>query len=312
MAKSATFGFFRQTGLPILAKNVIHMEKQDTINYHRIERAIAYIITHFRDQPTLNEIAAHVHLSPAHFQRLFVEWAGTSPKKFLKYISLAHAKELLSSSPSPTLFDTSHEVGLSSTSRLHDLFVTIEGMTPATYKQGGKGLRIAYAFYDSPFGGLLVASTQTGICHAAFWADRLRAEAELREQFPHAEYVYQEAAFHRAFMDLFAPGPQPLSHIKLHLKGTEFQLKVWEALLTIPMGALGTYASIAEQIGKPAAHRAVGTAIGRNPVAFLIPCHRVIQRSGLFGGYRWGAPRKAALIGWEQSQVQDQLERSQQ
>lgn len=283
----------------------MHMENQDVINYHRIERALAYITENFRAQPTLADVAAHVHLSPAHFQRIFAEWAGTSPKKFLKYISLAHAKELLAPSRGLTLFDTAHEIGLSSTSRLHDLFVSIEGMTPAMYKQGGKGLRIAYAFYASPFGELLVASTETGICHAAFCSDRQRAEAELRQQFRNAEYVQRESAFHHALRGIFAPAPEPLSRIKLHLKGTQFQLKVWEALLKIPMGALGTYASVAQHIGKPTAHRAVGTAIGRNPIAFLIPCHRVIQGSGLFGGYRWGTARKAALIGWEQSRVHD-------
>ncbi len=277
------------------------METQNTLNYHRIERAIAYIADNFRTQPTLDEVAAHVHLSPAHFQRLFTDWAGTTPKKFLKYISIVHAKQLLSPSHNLTLFDTAHELGLSSTSRLHDLFVTIEGMTPATYKQAGNNLQIDYAFYDSPFGNMLVASTDKGICHAAFCVDHASAESELRQYLPKANYRQQSNDFHHAFMGIFDRGADSLPTIKLHLKGTDFQLKVWEALLKIPMGTLGTYASVAKTVGRPQAHRAVGTAIGRNPVAFLIPCHRVIRGSGVFGGYRWGATRKAALIGWEQS-----------
>lgn len=282
------------------------METQNTINYHRIEQAIAYIAENFRAQPTLDEVAAHVHLSPAHFQRLFAEWAGTTPKKFLKYTSIAHAKELLATGTGLTLFDAAHEVGLSSTSRLHDLFVTIEGMTPATYKQASKNLQIAYDFYGSPFGNLIVASTDKGICHAAFFTDRGDAEKDLRQRLPLATYRRQSTAFHQAFMGIFNPKGNLLPSIKLHLKGTDFQLKVWEALLKIPMGALGTYASIAAQIGQPSAPRAVGTAIGRNPVAFLIPCHRVIQGSGVFGGYRWGTARKTALIGWEQAQLENE------
>lgn len=282
------------------------METQENINYHRIEQAIHYLVKNHMIQPTLNELAEHVNLSPSHFQRMFVEWAGTTPKKFLKYISIQHAKQLLAREETETLFNTTHELGLSSTSRLHDMFVTIEGMSPAEYKNGGKNLVISYAFYDSPFGPIIVASTDKGICHLAFYTNGEIAEHELRLRFPLATYHQEEDEFQHNAIDIFKRHGHSLPQIKLHLQGTEFQLKVWEALLKIPQGALETYARIADSIGSPKAYRAVGTAIGSNPIAFLIPCHRVIQGSGALGGYRWGNARKIALIGWEQCQLDTQ------
>jgi len=283
------------------------METQATLNYARIAKAIDYIRQNFRQQPNLDEVAEMVHLSPSHFQRLFTEWAGTSPKRFLQYISVEYAKQLLSDRQA-TLFDTAFETGLSSTSRLHDLFVSIEGMTPAEYRNGGKELTINYSFAESTFGSLIVASTAKGICYLAFEDDAVKALQDLYSRFPNALFQRKPDPMQQNALFIFQNDWSRLSEIKLHLKGTDFQLKVWESLLKIPMGRLSTYGSVAESIGSPAASRAVGTAIGSNPVAFLIPCHRVIQSSGIFGGYMWGPTRKAAIIGWEAARTNTESE----
>lgn len=274
------------------------METQAHLNYSRIAEAIEYIRTHFQEQPSLESVAEEVHLSPAHFQRLFTEWAGTSPKKFLQYISVEHAKKILADNRA-TIFDTAFETGLSSTSRLHDMFVNIEGMTPAEFKNGGKNLAINYSYAESPFGNLIVASTSKGVCHMAFEDDEEKSLDDLRRKFPNAALQRKLDLLQQNALFIFQNDWSKLPEIKLHLKGSEFQLKVWESLLKIPMGKLSTYGEIAKGIGNPNASRAVGTAIGSNPVAFLIPCHRVIQSSGNFGGYMWGTTRKTAIIGWE-------------
>lgn len=278
------------------------MNTQENINYNRIAEAIDYIKTNFREQPNLDAVAEKVHLSPFHFQRLFTEWAGTSPKKFLQYISVEHAKKILKENNQATLFDTAYETGLSGTSRLHDLFVNIEGMTPAEYKNGGKNLFINYSFAESPFGNLIVASTEKGVCFMAFADSEEIGFEDLKHKFPNATFSRKLDLVQQNALFIFQNDWSKLSEIKLHLKGTDFQLKVWETLLKIPMGQLSTYGSIAQQIAKPNASRAVGTAIGSNPVAFLIPCHRVIQSTGTFGGYMWGNTRKTAIIGWEGAQ----------
>ena len=278
------------------------MNTQETINYNRIAEAIDYIKANFKDQPNLDEVAEKVHLSPFHFQRLFSEWAGTSPKKFLQYTSIEHAKKLLKENRA-TISETAYETGLSGTSRLHDLFVNIEGMTPAEYKNGGKNLEINYSFAESPFGNIIVASTQKGVCFMAFAEDETIGFVDLKNKFPNASFTRKLDLVQQNALFIFQNDWSKLSEIKLHLKGTDFQLKVWETLLKIPMGQLSTYGSIAQQIEKPNASRAVGTAIGSNPVAFLIPCHRVIQSSGIFGGYMWGNTRKTAIIGWEGAQI---------
>lgn len=278
------------------------MIDQNHINYDRIEKAIHYIRENFKDQPSLDDIAATVHLSPFHFQKLFTEWAGVSPKKFMQYISLEYAKTLLKDRQS-TLIDTAHETGLSSTSRLHDLFVNIEGMTPGEFKNGGEALQINYCFAESPFGKLIVASTPKGVCHMFFEEDETRALENLRVRFPQATYHQITDKFQQDALFIFQKDWQQPDQIKLHLSGTSFQLKVWESLLKIPMGSLSTYGDIAKAIEKPVASRAVGTAIGSNPIAFLIPCHRVIQSSGKTGGYMWGTDRKTAIIGWEAAKV---------
>ncbi|MGZ3759103.1 MAG: methylated-DNA--[protein]-cysteine S-methyltransferase [Mucilaginibacter sp.] len=275
------------------------METQFETNYKRIAEAIAYFKLNYKQQPSLDEVAEHVNLSPFHFQRMFKDWAGVTPKQFLQYLSIEHAKGILKEKQS-TLFDTAFETGLSGTGRLHDLFIKVEGMTPGEYKNGGEQLHINYSFAQTPFGNLLVASTAKGICYMAFAdEDEAIAFTDLQNHFPQATYhrvldmIQQNALF------IFTQDWSRLNEIKLHLKGTAFQLKVWETLLKIPAGGLTTYAGIAASINNPKACRAVGSAVGDNPVAFLIPCHRVIKSTGETGQYHWGSPRKNALIGWE-------------
>ncbi|PYF71482.1 bifunctional helix-turn-helix domain-containing protein/methylated-DNA--[protein]-cysteine S-methyltransferase [Pedobacter nutrimenti] len=278
------------------------MNTQDSINYNRVAQAIAYIKTNFKQQPDLEEIAREVHLSPFHFQRLFTQWAGVSPKKFIQYLSVDYAKNILKDRGA-TLFDAAYETGLSGTGRLHDLFIHIEGMTPGEYKNGGEELSINYSFADSTFGKIIIASTSKGICHMAFVEEEALALSQLKEIFPNAAYQQFVDALQISALQVFSKEEVSLDKIKLHLKGTPFQLKVWEALLKIPTGKLVTYATIAENIEHQKASRAVGTAIGNNPVAFLIPCHRVIQSTGAFGGYHWGLTRKSAMIAWEAAQT---------
>lgn len=281
------------------------MTTQENIHYNRIAEAIEYIQEHFKTQPSLEEIAEQIHLSPFHFQRLFTEWAGVSPKKFLQFISVQHAKQILADKQA-TLFDAAFETGLSGTGRLHDLFVKIEGMTPGEFKNGGENLSINYSYAESPFGNILVASTAKGICYMAFADNEVDAFQQLKQQFPNAHYQQMVDMIQQNALYIFTHDWKQLSQIKLHLKGTEFQLKVWETLLRIPMGQLSTYGEIAAKIQTPKASRAVGTAVGDNPVAFLIPCHRVIQSSGSFGQYHWGSTRKTAMIGWEAAKAETQ------
>jgi AraC family transcriptional regulator, regulatory protein of adaptative response / methylated-DNA-[protein]-cysteine methyltransferase len=279
------------------------MSEQQHINYNRIAEAIDYIQQHFKEQPSLDEVADKIHLSPFHFQRLFTDWAGVSPKKFLQYISVQHAKNILKDKQA-TLFDAAFETGLSGTGRLHDLFIKIEGMTPGEFKNGGENLFINYSYAESPFGNIVVASTTKGICYMAFADDEQKALNDLQQHFPNATFKQMLDVIQQHALYIFTHDWSKLHQIKLHLKGTDFQLKVWETLLKIPMGQLSTYGSIAEKIKNPNASRAVGTAIGSNPVAFLIPCHRVIQSTGTFGGYMWGPTRKTAIIGWEAAKTQ--------
>lgn len=278
------------------------MTEQDTINYIRIADAIEFIKENFKEQPSLNEIAEKVHLSPFHFQRLFTDWAGVSPKKFMQYTSIQYAKQLLKQQHA-TLFDAAHQTGLSGTGRLHDLFVKIEGMTPGEYKNGGESLSVNYSYALSPFGNIIVASTNKGICHMAFYTEKEEALQTLNNRFPNAKFHQTIDKLQENALRIFQSDWGKLQQIKLHLTGTPFQLKVWETLLKIPTGNLSTYGTIAREIDKPKASRAIGTAIGSNPVAFLIPCHRVIQSTGNLGGYMWGNTRKTAIIGWEAAKM---------
>lgn len=275
------------------------LHQKTMVDFDRIKNAITYIHENYKSQPSLDEIADHVHLSQYHFQRLFSEWAGVSPKKFLQFVSLGNAKKLLIGQQ--TLLSTSYETGLSGTSRLHDLFLNIEGMTPGSFKSGGEGLEIEYAVYPSAFGEVLIASTSAGICHISFLDNEVPLEV-LKSHFPEAHLIYQINEKHQEALKPIAGDWSDLSKIKLHLKGTPFQLKVWEALLKIPFGKAATYSSIASYIDRPKAMRAVGSAVGANPVAYLIPCHRVIQSTGAIGQYHWGSERKTAMLGYESLQ----------
>ena len=274
------------------------MNEQDIINYTRIASAIEYIQENFTQQPTLDEIAKKVNLSAFHFQRLFTDWAGVSPKKFLQFVSVQHAKQVLKETQS-TLFDTAYETGLSGTGRLHDLFMKIEGMTPGEYKNQGKHLIINYSYFDTIFGKIMIASTKKGICFMAFSDTNNDAYLELHELFPMATFIHKTDEIQQNAMIIYSQDWRNMKEIKFHLKGSPFQLKIWETLLRIPLGTVAAYGDIAKEIGNPKANRAVGSAIGKNPVACLIPCHRVIQSSGALGNYRWGSSKKMALIGWE-------------
>lgn len=274
-------------------------------DYDRIAQAIHYLEEHFRNQPSLDDLAAHLNLSPFHLQRLFKEWAGISPKKFIQYLTTEYAKELLANSVS--VLDAAYEAGLSGPGRLHDLFVTVEAVTPGEFKQQGKGIRIDYGIHATPFGDALIATTARGLCALSFLngggstaaIDDLHARwraAELTEN-PSITSTLVEQIFPQ--QDAAASRDNTHRPLNLHVQGTNFQVKVWEALLKIPAGSVSSYDQIAHRIGQPTAARAVGGAISANPVAYLIPCHRVIRKSGAVNDYRWGATRKKAMIGWE-------------
>ncbi len=279
--------------------NIQTNPRQSSEDYLRIEQAILYLENHYKHQPELGEVAANLGLSEYHFQRLFTRWAGVSPKRFLQFLTKEGAKDLLNRSEN--LLDTTHQVGLSSLGRLHDLFVTAEAVTPGEYKSRGAGVTIRYAIHPTPFGKCLIATTERGICHLSFvqtgegdaidqlvadWKQATMIE-DHRSTIPLIEPIFDLRYSHRG---------KPLN---VHLRGTNFQLKVWEALLQIPAGEVTTYAGIASRIGNPNATRAVGTAVGHNPIAVLIPCHRVIRKVGEFGNYRYGALRKKALLARE-------------
>ncbi|EMO28022.1 methylated-DNA--[protein]-cysteine S-methyltransferase [Leptospira noguchii] len=272
-------------------------------HYQKIAQAIQFIQKNAISQPELDEVAKSVNLSPFHFQRLFTEWAGVSPKQFLQYITLKNAKSILSKTQA-TLFDAAFETGLSGTSRLHDLFIKIEGMTPGEFKNGGENLKVRYSFQKSVFGDYLIASTEKGICNLFFYdIPKEQIVSELKKQLDRADIIEQTDENQNRVIRFFDNTLNGNEKIKLHLKGTEFQIKVWEALLKIPEGQLSSYSDIADWIGQENASRAVGTAIGKNPIGYLIPCHRVIKNTGEIGEYRWGSERKMAMIGWETSKV---------
>ena len=268
-------------------------------DYYRIADALSFIKNNMQQQPSLEDVAKAVYVSPYHLQRMFTDWAGVSPKKFLHYLSVGYAKKILKRNGA-SVYDAAYETGLSGTGRLHDLFVNIEGMTPGEYKNGGKNLTIKYSFGECQFGNYLVASTDAGICNLLFFKDSSNETLEeMKRLWPNATIIKEETVYHHAIKEFFGNKILDTAQIKLHLKGTPFQLKIWEALLKIPEGNLQSYSNIADSINKPSAQRAVGTAIGSNPVGFIIPCHRVIKSVGGIGEYRWGTERKMAIIGWE-------------
>jgi AraC family transcriptional regulator of adaptative response/methylated-DNA-[protein]-cysteine methyltransferase len=266
-------------------------------HYQLIEQAIQYIEANMQRQPELGEIASFVGLSEYHFQRMFTQWAGISPKRFMQFLTKEHAKELLAESEN--LLETTHKVGLSSLGRLHDLFVNTEAVTPGEYKTHGAGLTIHYGLHSTPFGKCLIATTERGICNLSFVGkSEGQAIDDLVANWTQAKMTEDYKSTAPLAASIFS-NHQPDSPLKLHLRGTNFQIKVWEALLNIPLGTVTTYEHIAAQIGNPQALRAVGTAVGHNPIAVLIPCHRVIRKSGDFGNYLYGSARKKAILARE-------------
>lgn len=275
----------------------------DAGHYRALALAIRHLVDHWQDQPSLEDLAGVAGISPFHFQRLFTRWVGISPKRFVQFLTLDHAKHLLAANHS--VLDTALDVGLSGPSRLHDLFVACEAMTPGEYKALGDGLTIRWGLHDCPFGTALVATTERGVCWLTF-SDRPDAGDAMDEfvaHWPAARLVEDAEATRPTAARAFGwegGGGEPL---RLLLRGTNFQIKVWEALLRIPEGAVVSYEDVARAIGQPTAMRAVGAAVGRNPVCVLIPCHRVIQKSGVIHNYRYGVPRKRALLAWEQART---------
>ncbi|MCK4975523.1 MAG: methylated-DNA--[protein]-cysteine S-methyltransferase [Anaerolineales bacterium] len=280
--------------------NTITDYKQASLDYQRIEGAIRYLEASYQHQPSLGEIAASLHMSEYHFQRLFTRWVGISPKRFLQYLTKEHAKELLENSAN--LLEVAYETGLSGPGRLHDLFITCEGVTPGEFKNRGEGLAIDYGIHATPFGECLLALTDRGICNLIFVqeGDREAALAILKNEWKNAtlrDNPSKTSPLVKQVLELSTKGiPSPLS---LYLRGTNFQIKVWEALLVIPPGSVVAYDDIAHYIGRPTAARAVSNAVAHNPIPVLIPCHRVIRKEGDFGGYRYGSARKKAMLGWE-------------
>lgn len=268
---------------------------QHSLDYQYVEKAIHFLEDNRLRQPELAEVAAHVGLSEYHFQRVFTRWAGISPKRFLQFLTKENAKLLLTRE---SVLHAAYEAGLSSPGRLHDLLIQTEAVTPGEYKSGGTGLEIAYGFHPTPFGECLLGITERGICFLGFvLEDRAAALEEMRQNWPHASL--KEIPSRTGSVAAAVFGGQSSAPLTLHLRGTNFQIKVWEALLHLPPGGVTTYQRLADRTGAPQAARAVGNAVGHNPVAYLIPCHRVLRETGSFGRYRYGAARKKAILLYE-------------
>ncbi len=265
-------------------------------DYERVELAVRFIERNFRNQPSLSEVAKAVGLSEYHFQRLFKRWVGISPKRFLQFLTVGHARGLLRNGRS--VLQTSYDAGLSGPSRLHDLFVSVDAVTPGEFKSQGRGLVISYGFHHTPFGRCFIAATERGVTSLEF-GEGCHSVTRLARTWRAASLKEDRQLTGRLAQRIFACDRGNPASITLYLKGTNFQLKVWQALLQIPSGHVASYQDVARSIGCPGADRAVGNAVGRNPVAFVIPCHRVIRKSGAFGNYRWGSARKQAMLGWE-------------
>jgi len=277
---------------------------QASVDYQRIEKAIQFLAENFHSQPSLREIAGNIHVSEFHFQRLFTRWVGISPKRFLQFLTKEYAKTLLEKSIN--LLDVTYESGLTSPGRLHDLFVTCEAVTPGEYKTKGAGLEIGYGYHATPFGECMLAKTDRGICGLSFVQSggRQPVFADLKNKWTNARLVEDPEVTQPFVKQIFNPSEEKNSApLHLILNGTNFQIKVWEALIRIPMGAVVSYESVAAHIGMPKASRAVGNAVGSNPVSFIIPCHRVIRKTAEFGNYGGGVARKMAMLGWEAVQM---------
>ena len=274
--------------------------RQAAGDYELVRQNLDWLREHWREQPTLELLAERNGLSAAHLQRLFMRWAGLSPKAFVQALTIDHARKLLRNSAS--VLEASYEVGLSGPGRLHDLFVTHEGMTPGTYKAKGKGLEIRYGFHDCPFGKVLLMTTEQGICGLAF-ADPGEEEGalgDMRSRWPDASYVADQVATASHVVRIFNPNAWKAEQpVRIVFIGTDFETRVWQTLLKVPLGGATTYSDIAGHIGNAKASRAVGAAVGRNPISFVVPCHRVLGKSGGLCGYHWGLTRKQAILGWE-------------
>jgi AraC family transcriptional regulator, regulatory protein of adaptative response / methylated-DNA-[protein]-cysteine methyltransferase len=278
----------------------VHVPDSPTADYERVRRIIAFISERWREQPSLEAIADHVGLSTTHVHHLFRRWAGLTPKAFLQAITLDNAKALLADSAS--VLDATYEVGLSGPGRLHDLFVTHEAMTPGDFKARGASLTMRFGFHPSPFGEAILVATERGLAGLGFVddGDRHAALEDMRRRWPKANYVEDAAATAPLARRIFDPSKwQAEQPLQVVLIGTDFEVRVWETLLRIPRGRATSYSDIAMRIGKPAACRAVGAAVGKNPISFVVPCHRVLGRSGALTGYHWGLTRKQAILGWE-------------
>jgi AraC family transcriptional regulator of adaptative response/methylated-DNA-[protein]-cysteine methyltransferase len=277
--------------------------EQQTYNYEKIAKAIEFISLNVKNQPSLFDVADVVNTSQFHLQRMFSEWAGVSPKKFLQYLTTDYLKAKIKESSN--LAELAESAGLSSQSRVYDLFTGIEAVTPQQFKSDGQGLVISYGFHQTPFGECFIAVTERGICAMAFVDEQSRdQQLVILGMKWHFATIKEDQPRTQQFLNrIFEPNLHSLDKLTLLVQGTNFQLKVWEALLKIPHGAVTTYQQIANSIGNPRAVRAVGTAVGDNPIAYVIPCHRVIRKEGILGEYRWGATRKKALIGWEAADV---------
>jgi AraC family transcriptional regulator of adaptative response/methylated-DNA-[protein]-cysteine methyltransferase len=284
----------------MIAAGAIAGRPKTSDDYDVVRQVIEYVTENWRDQPSLEAIAARVRMEPTRMQKLFTRWAGLSPKAFLQAITLDHARALLEQSA--TVLDTTYEVGLSGPSRLHDLFVTHEAVTPGAYRARGEGLTIRYGFHPSPFGTALVMATEYGLAGLAF-ADEGQEQASLADmmrRWPRAEYVEDSAATAPLAGRIFNPEKwRPETPLRVVLIGTDFEVRVWETLLKVPVGCATTYSDVARRIERPSAARAVGAAVGKNPISFVVPCHRVLGRSGDLTGYHWGLTRKRAILGWE-------------
>jgi AraC family transcriptional regulator of adaptative response/methylated-DNA-[protein]-cysteine methyltransferase len=280
---------------------------ETNINYQRIEQALQYLEKNFQRQPELDEVAEKVHLSPFHFQRIFTEWAGISPKRFLQFLTVDFLKEKLKESKN--LVEAAEAAGLSSQSRVYDLFTTLEAVTPQEYKLRGSGIRIEYGIHETQFGNCLIGVTDRGICWLSFLStdEDPRFELEKMKEHWNNSIFHEDEHLTRSFIHKIFHSTTPTTKTegKLHLfvKGTNFQVKVWEALLKLPMGSVLTYQDIATSIENPTAMQAVGSAVGSNHIAYLIPCHRVIRKDGILGEYRWSSTRKKSIIGWEMAKA---------
>ncbi|WP_029278521.1 bifunctional helix-turn-helix domain-containing protein/methylated-DNA--[protein]-cysteine S-methyltransferase [Pedobacter borealis] len=274
------------------------------INYYRIEKAIGYLTENFKGQPSLEEIADKVNMSPFHFQRIFTDWVGISPKKFIQHLTLDYLRNKISETEN--MIDAADLAGLSSQSRVHDLFISIEGVSPQQYKTSGKGLEIFYGYHASPFGLCFIAVSEKGICTLKFIdEEKSRNEFELfSQQWQFASLIHRPDYTQEYLRKIFQPDKTNPEKLNLLTQGTDFQIKVWEALLKIPFGAVSSFQQIAQIIEQPNATRSVASAIGKNSILYLIPCHRIISKNGTMGNYHYGKVRKQTMIGWEMSKTQ--------